>query len=169
MLLISTWIKLGGLSCVVLVAIWLLRTQICAVFCARCSPCTKEWKGWKPGLQEYVAIRQHNVLPPEYWSCNLMVCWKLILCSIGPARKLQLTLKNTTYLSILWLSWDISVLGLCTAPKKVQPGEEERSGRWVGKGKTECGLHTKLFQEKKDNPEDVMKQFAFTHQDESED
>ncbi len=28
----------------------------------------------------------------------------------------------------------------CTAP--VQPGEDPRSGRWQGQGKTECGLHT---------------------------
>lgn len=28
----------------------------------------------------------------------------------------------------------------CTAP--VAPGEDERSGRWAGTGKTECGLHT---------------------------
>ncbi|MBI5235281.1 MAG: phosphoadenylyl-sulfate reductase [Deltaproteobacteria bacterium] len=27
----------------------------------------------------------------------------------------------------------------CTMP--VKPGEDERSGRWAGKGKTECGLH----------------------------
>jgi phosphoadenosine phosphosulfate reductase len=28
----------------------------------------------------------------------------------------------------------------CTAP--VRQGEDPRSGRWQGKGKTECGLHT---------------------------
>ena len=28
----------------------------------------------------------------------------------------------------------------CTKP--VQPGDDERSGRWAGKDKTECGLHT---------------------------
>jgi phosphoadenosine phosphosulfate reductase len=28
----------------------------------------------------------------------------------------------------------------CTRP--VQPGEDERAGRWSGQGKTECGLHT---------------------------
>ncbi len=31
----------------------------------------------------------------------------------------------------------------CT--RAVQPGEGERAGRWSGKGKTECGLHTDLF------------------------
>jgi phosphoadenosine phosphosulfate reductase len=30
----------------------------------------------------------------------------------------------------------------CTAP--VAEGEDERAGRWAGKGKTECGLHTFL-------------------------
>ena len=28
----------------------------------------------------------------------------------------------------------------CTRP--IQQGEDERSGRWIGKGKTECGIHT---------------------------
>jgi phosphoadenosine phosphosulfate reductase len=28
----------------------------------------------------------------------------------------------------------------CTRP--VQPGEDPRAGRWAGRGKTECGLHT---------------------------
>jgi phosphoadenosine phosphosulfate reductase len=32
----------------------------------------------------------------------------------------------------------------CTQP--VQEGQDERAGRWAGKGKTECGLHTNLFQ-----------------------
>ena len=30
----------------------------------------------------------------------------------------------------------------CTRP--VQPGDDERSGRWAGKAKTECGIHTFL-------------------------
>lgn len=31
----------------------------------------------------------------------------------------------------------------CT--RAVMPGEDNRAGRWAGKGKTECGLHTDLF------------------------
>jgi phosphoadenosine phosphosulfate reductase len=31
----------------------------------------------------------------------------------------------------------------CT--RAVQPGEDDRAGRWAGKGKSECGLHTDLF------------------------
>ena len=53
----------------------------------------------------------------------------------------------------------------CTA--KVKPGEDERSGRWVGKGKTECGLHTDVFKEKKASPEEVMHEFIFTHLDDT--
>ena len=30
----------------------------------------------------------------------------------------------------------------CTSP--VEEGQDERSGRWAGKGKTECGIHTAL-------------------------
>jgi phosphoadenosine phosphosulfate reductase len=31
----------------------------------------------------------------------------------------------------------------CTLP--TDSGQDERAGRWAGRGKTECGLHTKLF------------------------
>ena len=37
----------------------------------------------------------------------------------------------------------------CTRP--VQPGDDERSGRWAGKAKTECGIHT--FMEVKEEKE----------------
>jgi phosphoadenosine phosphosulfate reductase len=45
----------------------------------------------------------------------------------------------------------------CTA--KVRPGQDERAGRWKGKGKTECGLHTEMFQ-KKTAPEEILGQFV---------
>jgi phosphoadenosine phosphosulfate reductase len=32
----------------------------------------------------------------------------------------------------------------CTRP--VNPGESDRAGRWAGQGKTECGLHTEMFE-----------------------
>jgi len=38
----------------------------------------------------------------------------------------------------------------CTKP--VQPGDDERSGRWAGKGKTECGIHT-FMKPKPEKPE----------------
>jgi len=34
----------------------------------------------------------------------------------------------------------------CTRP--VTPDESDRAGRWAGRGKTECGLHTDMFQQK---------------------
>jgi phosphoadenosine phosphosulfate reductase len=60
-------------------------------------------------------------------------------------------------------------IGCMHCTKKVQPGENERSGRWAGKGKTECGLHTSMFQEKRENPEDVMKQFVSNREEPSAD
>jgi len=38
----------------------------------------------------------------------------------------------------------------CTKP--VQPGDDERSGRWAGRDKTECGIHT--FKAKKEKPKE---------------
>lgn len=40
----------------------------------------------------------------------------------------------------------------CTAP--VAPGEDERSGRWAGTGKTECGLHTPALHPPRDRDEE---------------
>lgn len=34
----------------------------------------------------------------------------------------------------------------CTQP--VVAGQAERAGRWAGRGKTECGLHTDMFRKK---------------------
>ncbi len=47
------------------------------------------------------------------------------------------------------------------APCTVTVGvdEDERAGRWAGRGKTECGLHTEMFKHK--NPAEVMEQFVF--------
>ncbi len=40
----------------------------------------------------------------------------------------------------------------CTRP--VQPGDDERSGRWAGKAKTECGIHTYMeVKEEEKKPE----------------
>lgn len=33
-------------------------------------------------------------------------------------------------------------IGCAPCTKKVAPGEDPRSGRWAGQGKTECGIHT---------------------------
>jgi phosphoadenylyl-sulfate reductase (thioredoxin) len=33
-------------------------------------------------------------------------------------------------------------IGCLTCTSKVQPGEDPRAGRWRGRAKTECGLHT---------------------------
>ncbi|HBY08143.1 MAG TPA: phosphoadenylyl-sulfate reductase [Chloroflexi bacterium] len=51
-------------------------------------------------------------------------------------------------------------IGCMHCTSKVKAGQDERSGRWVGKGKTECGLHTHMFQEKKASPDDMMGQFV---------
>jgi phosphoadenosine phosphosulfate reductase len=47
----------------------------------------------------------------------------------------------------------------CTRP--IMPGEDERSGRWIGLQKTECGLHTDMFELKGRDPDEVMKSFLF--------
>jgi len=47
----------------------------------------------------------------------------------------------------------------CTQP--VNPGDDERAGRWVGTGKTECGLHTEMFQQKDLDAEEARKKFLF--------
>ena len=45
----------------------------------------------------------------------------------------------------------------CTA--KVKSGDDERAGRWKGKNKTECGLHTHMFQEKIALPDAMIQDF----------
>jgi len=45
----------------------------------------------------------------------------------------------------------------CTRP--IQPGEDERDGRWGGRGKTECGLHTAMFNESGHSPAELVDTF----------
>ena len=45
----------------------------------------------------------------------------------------------------------------CTLP--VDPSDDERAGRWAGTGKTECGLHTEMFQQKELDAEEARKEF----------
>lgn len=40
-------------------------------------------------------------------------------------------------------------IGCKPCTRAVEPGENARAGRWDGKGKTECGLHTDLFNKTK--------------------
>jgi phosphoadenosine phosphosulfate reductase len=47
----------------------------------------------------------------------------------------------------------------CTRP--VQPGEDERAGRWAGMNKTECGLHTEMFEQKDVDQGEAEKEFLF--------
>jgi phosphoadenosine phosphosulfate reductase len=42
-------------------------------------------------------------------------------------------------------AYEYPSVGCKPCTRAVQPGEAERAGRWSGKGKTECGLHTELF------------------------
>ena len=35
-------------------------------------------------------------------------------------------------------------IGCAPCTRAAAPGQGERSGRWAGQGKTECGLHTQL-------------------------
>ena len=46
----------------------------------------------------------------------------------------------------------------CTRP--ILAGEDVRAGRWGGLGKTECGLHTEMFNESGRSPVEVMQTFA---------
>lgn len=39
-------------------------------------------------------------------------------------------------------------IGCWPCTRAIKPGEDERAGRWAGKGKTECGIHT-FMEEKK--------------------
>ncbi len=50
-------------------------------------------------------------------------------------------------------------VGCAPCTVAVAAGEDDRAGRWAGRGKTECGLHTDLFQHK--DPAEVGDQFVY--------
>jgi len=50
-------------------------------------------------------------------------------------------------------------VGCAPCTVAVGAGEDDRAGRWAGRGKTECGLHTELFRHK--DPAEVGDQFVY--------
>ncbi|HEX8992199.1 MAG TPA: phosphoadenylyl-sulfate reductase [Anaerolineales bacterium] len=50
-------------------------------------------------------------------------------------------------------------IGCAPCTVAVSAGDDDRVGRWAGRGKTECGLHTDLFRHT--NPSEVGDQFVF--------
>jgi phosphoadenosine phosphosulfate reductase len=50
-------------------------------------------------------------------------------------------------------------VGCAPCTVAVARGDNDRAGRWAGRGKTECGLHTDLFRHK--DPSEVSDQFVY--------
>src|SRR5512143_583842 len=50
-------------------------------------------------------------------------------------------------------------VGCAPCTVAVGASDDDRAGRWVGRGKTECGLHTDLFHHK--DPSEVGEQFVY--------
>lgn len=59
-------------------------------------------------------------------------------------------------------------IGCKPCTRAVRLDENERAGRWSGKGKTECGLHTEMFNQDGPGKSDLLIDFIFNpNQDES--
>jgi phosphoadenosine phosphosulfate reductase len=52
-------------------------------------------------------------------------------------------------------------IGCAPCTRAVKAGEDERAGRWAGSGKTECGLHTEMFQQKEMDTDVAQEKFIF--------
>jgi phosphoadenosine phosphosulfate reductase len=50
-------------------------------------------------------------------------------------------------------------IGCAPCTIAVGTGEDDRAGRWAGRGKTECGLHTEMFRHR--DPSEVGDQFVY--------
>jgi phosphoadenosine phosphosulfate reductase len=53
--------------------------------------------------------------------------------------------------------WGYASIGCAPCTRPIRPGESPRAGRWAGTGKTECGLHTEMFRQKVQSPEDLAR------------
>ena len=71
--------------------------------------------------------------------------------------------KTDAYLSrlIVALGEDESYKVRLQAAGFLGRSDDERAGRWAGTGKTECGLHTEMFQQKDLDAEEARKKFLF--------
>ena len=58
-------------------------------------------------------------------------------------------------------------IGCRPCTRAIRPGEDERAGRWDGKSKTECGLHTETFKQSGPNAATMLKSFILTPKEDS--
>ncbi|WP_328591370.1 phosphoadenylyl-sulfate reductase [Brevibacillus migulae] len=94
---------------------------------------------WLSGLRrEQSPTRAHlRYVNPDHKFANVKVCplidWK------QEEIWMYIKLHQLPYNPLHDLMYPSIGCQPCTRP--VQPGEDERAGRWAGSGKTECGLH----------------------------
>ena len=117
-------------------------TPTCAATCARSSrwnaPCSR-YDAWITGLRRDETIERRDAGPVEWdgrremVKVNPIVSWqqKQVDDYIAENGILVNPLVYDGYPSI----------GCSTCTRRVAPGEDPRSGRWAGTGKTECGIH----------------------------
>lgn len=122
-------------------ALWERDPDLCCKI-RKVDPLEKAMSGkiaWLSGLRrEQSPTRAHlRYVNPDDKFANVKICplieWKAdeIWMYINLYQLPYNALHDQSYPSI----------GCQPCTRAVQPGEDERAGRWAGRGKTECGLH----------------------------
>ena len=133
----------------------------CAATSTRSSPCRRLWQGlkaWITGIRrDQTKVRaQARILELQedgLLKVNPLLNWK------NTDIEAYRVAHNLPEHPLLKKGYRSIGCAPCTRP--VQPGEDERAGRWAGSGKTECGLHTEMFQQKDMDTNDAQRTFLF--------
>ena len=99
---------------------------------------------WITGLRRSGSLMRNDVESVEWDSVHSLV--KINPLAWWPRARVfeHLRSHNLPYNSLLDDGYASVGCRPCTS--RVRPGEDERAGRWRGRGKTECGIHHRLAQ-----------------------
>jgi len=108
------------------------------------APLLREAKGWVSGLRRDQSATRADVpilLPTEEGHIKVHPIATMTAKEAGEYLERhgieEHPLRARRYLSI----------GCWPCTRAVAEGEDERAGRWAGRGKTECGLHAAVYEE----------------------
>ena len=98
------------------------------------------YSGWVSGLRRDEAVTRANTRVVEWDAKRQMV--KINPIAAWNQAAVDIYMQSNNILENPLLSDGYGSVGCWPCTARVAEGEDARSGRWAGTGKTECGLHT---------------------------
>lgn len=116
----------------------------------------KEFEGWLSGIRRHQTDFRKSIRIVEEYRRGDAELFKISPLANLTAREMWWYLKEHNIPKHPLYDKGYLSVGCWPCTRPVQEGDDERSGRWAGKTKTECGLHT--YREVKDKTQEKEKE-----------